>query len=120
MPPPPPLPQRERDTLAQQFAQAPVASQAPLMAEWTARYGADAAYNLMLEGAALILWPDRPEAFRDRWSSPTVLWPEIRQTALRLSDDEITQISASLRGVFVRGGRPEDVWSLAFQLAGVA
>ena len=120
MPTPPPLPQRERDALAQQFAQAPVASQAPLMAEWTARYGADAAYNLMLEGAALILWPDRPEAFRNRWFSPTVLWPEIRQTALRLSDAEITQISASLRGVFVRGGRPEDVWSLAFQLAGVA
>lgn len=120
MPTHPFLPQRERDALVQQFAGAPVAGQAPLVAQWTVQYGADAAYDLMLEGTALLLWPESPEAFRDQWSSPTVTWPEIRQTALRLSDDEITRISASLRGVFVRGGRPEDVWGLAFQLAGVA
>lgn len=114
------LSQEERDRLAHEFAQAPVKARAALVAQWTAQHGQDQAYELMLKGTALIVWPDTPEAFRAQWSSPTVNIAEIRQTTLRLSDDQVTRISANLRGVFLRGGRPEDVWALAHQLAGVA
>ena len=113
--------QETRTALTRQFASGPVNQQSVLVAEWTTQYGADVARWLMLEGIALVTWPENVAEFRAFWSDPSVTDVEIRQAVAALTDDQLAKISESLRWTSLKA--PDEVgtiWQLAIDWAAEA
>lgn len=107
--------------LARQLNALPSEQRPQLRADWTARYGADVAYQIEMEAVYLIVWPEAPAEFRAQWTAPTVNRPDIRAAVAVLTDEELEKISSSLR--WTQAQHPDEVsgiWELAILMAGVA
>lgn len=116
-----PLSPYTRDALGEEYAQADGPARDALYLDWVDRYGEQTAYSLVMLGRVFAIYPTDPSEFRTLYTHPSGMDAERREAVSRLSDDELQNLSISLRGVFLApGGNVNEVWHLAKQMAGVA